>query len=166
MNPILKKDYRASERRRNRKGSLMTEAIVSAVILLVGIAIVGKSSYNFRRLWSDTRYYQLATDELCNQMQLLTVLPKEQLVNSIGSLTVSSEISDVLPDAKIVGQLVEDAQGVRIRLAMDWKRVGTGEPLVLIGWHRSTSKSSSSDANSGPAVKQEETPVATAEVQP
>lgn len=147
MNPILRKNCRASERRSSRKGSLMTEAIVSAVILLVGIAIVGKSSYNFRRLWSDTRYYQLATDELCNQMQTLTALPKEQLANSLNSLSVSNEISQVLPDAKIVGQLIDDAQGIRVRLSMDWKRVGTGEPLVLTGWHRSSSKASSSNAD-------------------
>lgn len=161
MNPLLRKNYRAAERRCNRKGSLMTEAIVSAVILLVGIAIVGKSSYNFRRLWSDTRYYQLATDELCNQMQSLTVLPKEQLANSLSSLSVSNEISAVLPDAKIAGQLIEDAHGVRVRLSMDWKRVGTGEPLVLIGWHRSSSKSSSLNADPTPSIA----PGKTAEVQ-
>ncbi len=126
----------------------MTEAIVSAVILLVGIAIVGKSSYNFRRLWSDTRYYQLATDELCNQMQSLTTMPKEQLANSVSSLSVSQEISQVLPDAKLEGQIMEDSLGVRIRLSMDWKRVGSGEPLVLIGWHRGSVKPSNSNSDS------------------
>lgn len=161
MNLILRKNYRAAERRSNRKGSLMTEAIVSAVILLVGIAIVGKSSYNFRRLWSDTRHYQLATDELGNQMQSLTALPKEQLANSLGLLKVSSEVSDILPEAKIVGQLIEDAQGIRVRLSIDWKRVGTGEPLVLIGWHRSSSKSFNANADTTPSIA----PGETAEVQ-
>lgn len=120
-----------------RCGAILSEALVSAAILLAGIGIVAKSQYNLRRLWSDTRHFQLATDELCNQLDRLTRLPKDQLPKSLSELQISQEIAAVLPECRIEGKLIEDPLGARVQLNIDWKRVGSGKPLELTGWLRS-----------------------------
>jgi hypothetical protein len=121
-----------------RRGAVLSEALVSAAILLAGIGIVARSQSNLTRLWGDTRHFQLATDELCNQLDRLTRLPKEKLSESLRELQVSSQIAAVLPECRIEGRLIEDPMGSRVQLSIDWKRVGTGKPLELTGWLRGT----------------------------
>lgn len=117
-----------------RRGSILSEAIVSAAILMAGIGIVARAQYNLRRLWGDTRHFQLATDELSNQLERLSNQNKTQVIESLQNLQVSQPIANVLPEAKIVGELVEDSHGTRIQLSLDWKRIGQGKPLELTGW--------------------------------
>jgi hypothetical protein len=136
---------------RARRGAILSEALVSAAILLAGIGIVARSHSNLRRLWGDTRHFQLATDELCNQLDRLTLMPKDQLEDSLRQLQVSPEIAAVLPECRIAGTLIEDPLGSRLQLKIDWKRVGTGKPLELTGWLQSTDQptvdQSASDAS-------------------
>jgi hypothetical protein len=121
-------------RSQTRRAAILSEAIMAATILLAGIGIVARSHHNLRRLWMDTRQFQLATDELCNQMDRLTKIPKAQLSEELAKLQMSREIAELLPKPKIEGQFIEDTLGSRLVLKVDWKRVGSSTPLQLTGW--------------------------------
>ena len=144
-----------------RAGVLLLEVLVAAAILIVGIGIVSKASYSLRRLWSDTRDYQLASDELANQMLAVKQVPLEQINAHLSALKVSSDIDGILQQAKLTGRVLEDSSswsgstsateqatsktnsptGFWIELTMDWKRVGSGNPIRLVGWIDQNAKS-------------------------
>jgi hypothetical protein len=113
---------------------MVTELIVAAAVLMLGIGVVAKSNSSLLRLWEDTRHHQLAMDELSNRLDLLTRLSGEDLQQAIQQLQVSSDIAAVLPDADLKAILIQDQFGDRIELSLQWKRVGTGKPIRLVGW--------------------------------
>lgn len=123
-----------ARQRAKRTAAILTEALVAAAILMIGVVVVAKSSVSLQRLWSDTRQFQLATDELANQLQRLTRLPARDAAEQINNLRVSEPISAVLPEAKIQAELLQDANGDRVSLSIQWKRFGTSNPLTLVGW--------------------------------
>lgn len=119
---------------RIRRGSLLSEVIVAATILAVAVGVVGKASFKFRKLWNDTRHFQLASDELGNQMRRLRLLDRESAQSQIQSLEIDETVAAILPEAQLQGRVVDDELGVRIVLTINWQRIGEPKPVELIGW--------------------------------
>ncbi|MBX3422068.1 MAG: hypothetical protein KF752_10995 [Pirellulaceae bacterium] len=129
-----------------RHGSLLVEALVAATILAVIISVITQAHGRLMRLWGDTRNCQLATDELCNQMDRLLDLDPTQRAVEIGSIAVSGEIAEVLPAATMTAELIGDELGQRLRLTINWQRMGSSKPLEMIGWITSTAIPPGGDA--------------------
>jgi hypothetical protein len=123
-----------TDRQHRRRGSITSEAVTSAAILIVGVVVVARTQISLQRLWNDNRSYQLANDELSNQLQRLTRLPIEQLPGQLASLSVHEQLQLELPDSHLTGQLVQDQLGPRIQLELAWKRAGSAAPLRMVGW--------------------------------
>lgn len=113
---------------------MITECLVAASVLMLGIGIVAKSNSSLMRLWEDTRYQQLAMDELANQLSYLTRLADEDLQQALGQLAVSPDIAATLIDARLEGNRIQDEFGDRIELSIQWQQLAPNLPLKLTGW--------------------------------
>jgi hypothetical protein len=121
-----------------RKAAILVEALVAATILMVGVLVVAKSSASLRSMWKETRHYQLACDELANQLQHLKTLSVVEVEQQLKTLSVSKQIVQALPEATLQGELLQDKLGNRVRLSITWKRLGQAVPLSLVGWLHAT----------------------------
>jgi hypothetical protein len=117
-----------------RRASAMTELIVAATLLIAGLSLLGSVAVRTGKLWQDTRRYQLAIDELTNQLERLTSIDDSEIDEQLAKLTVSPAVEDVLPSARLSGRKLSDDNGTRVMLEIEWDRLGTVEPLKLVGW--------------------------------
>jgi hypothetical protein len=76
----------------------------------------------------------LALDELSNQLDRLSVLDADQRQAALAELAPSQEVRDALHDAKLSGRIVQDEDGTRLILKLDWERPGAPAPLELVHW--------------------------------
>jgi hypothetical protein len=120
--------------RNHRRGSMITECLVAASVLVLGIGIVAKSNSSLMRLWEDTRCQQLALDELTNQLSYLTRLDDEDLQQALDQLAVSPEIAATLIEARLEGIRIQDEFGDRIELSIHWQQLVPMLPMKLTGW--------------------------------
>ena len=81
--------------RSNRRGLLMTELIVAAVLLITSLSLLTTLSIRTGKLWQDSRHYALAVDELTNQLERLTSLDVAGLDEQLLKLTPSPAIQNV-----------------------------------------------------------------------
>jgi hypothetical protein len=124
-------------RKRNCKtcrGSAVIELIVAATLLITGLSLLGTVAFRTGKLWQDTRHYQLAINELTNQLERLTSLDESEIDEQLGELTVSTAVENVLPFAKLSGRKLIDDNGTRVVLEIEWDRLSKAEPLTLVGW--------------------------------
>lgn len=112
----------------------MTELIVAATLLITGLSLLGTVAFRTGKLWQDTRHYQLAMNELTNQLERLTSFDESEIDEQLGELTVSTAVEKVLSSAKLSGRKLSDDNGTRVVLEIEWDRLGTAEPLTLVGW--------------------------------
>ena len=117
-----------------RRGSAITELIVAATLLITGLSLLGTVAFRTGKLWQDTRHYQLAMDELTNQLEWLTSLDVSEIDEQLAELTVSTAVEDDLPFAKLSGRKLSDDNGTRVLLEIEWDRLCSSEPLTLVGW--------------------------------
>ena len=101
---------------------------------MVGVGLIAKSSSSISRIWHDTRRYQLAIDELDNQMDRLLVLAPVQRQDALANLKPSTTAQSVLPMVTLAGKQISDDLGSRIHLELNWQRMGIAQPLELISW--------------------------------
>lgn len=113
---------------------------MAATILIVAVSLLSRAHNGLSQLWTETRRYQLATDELCNQMERLLVDAESQQIGSLKPLQVTPEIAEVLPGAVLEGTWVSDSLGRRLVLTINWQSRGAADPLQLVGWLSSSSE--------------------------
>ena len=140
---------------RQRTGSTATEVLVSATLLLSLIAVVVPTTVRTAKIWRDTRHYQVATNELSNQLELLSSMSDEQQTEAIKQLTVSEPTSRILSGATLAAELANDSNGNRVTLSINWERTTDAPPLKITGWLKAAPLSPS-DRNepSQPALKE------------
>jgi hypothetical protein len=118
----------------SRRGSMMTELLVAATLLITGISLVVSVSFRTGKLWQDSRHYQLALDELTNQLERLTTLDEAELAAELADVEPSDAIKTALPNPQLTSELLADELGARVKLEIDWDRPGNPKPLALVGW--------------------------------
>ena len=121
-------------RRRQRPGFTIMELIVSASLLITLISIVIPLAMRATRIRQEGRAYQLAVDELNNQLEIMTVGTDEQRQAALTNWKPSEALLQVLPDAQLTGEVLEDTDGKRLRLSLNWKKDVNGPPLIMVGW--------------------------------
>ncbi len=117
-----------------RRGTTATEVLVSATLLLGMIGAVVPTTVRTGKIWRDTRQYQLATNELSNQFELLSNLPVDQRTEAIEQLQVAEHVAGSLPGVELSAELISDADGNRLLLTLSWDRGQSSQPLKLVGW--------------------------------
>lgn len=125
---------RASASRSTRRGFSMIELLVAATLLISALSVVAPLAVRSARLQQDSLHYQLALDELSNQLEQLTSLDSAALETALAELTPSQTVRDVFPNPVLSAETVSDDDGRRIVLQLQWDHVGPALPLTLIAW--------------------------------
>ena len=120
---------------RNRiRGFTNIEVLVSSALVLAAIGTLTSLVPRLGNVWRVSRNDQLATHELANQLEVLTAIPEPQLRQALESLQVSSELMNSLPNALLRHKLLDDENGRRIVLSIEWDRVADAKPISMVAW--------------------------------
>lgn len=122
------------QRLRPRRGSMLTELIVAAGLLVTSISLLATGVVAGWKLQRLERQQNVATDELSNQLEQLLVLSPAAAATAIAQLEPSSWALQTLPNAKLSAKLIDDHFGSRVVLEIQWQRIGDSTPLVAVGW--------------------------------
>lgn len=133
--PIATGPRRRNLRRRaRRRGLTIAELLISATLLIALVSVIVPLSVRVGRLWQESRTYRLALNELTNQLEDLTLLGDQERQLALANWKPDEQLSHALPDARLTGEVLDDEDGKRLRLSLDWRRQVESQPLSLIGW--------------------------------
>lgn len=116
------------------RGFTKLEMLVSATLLTTMIAIASPLFARLNQIWHSTRWYQLASQELMNQMEVISQLSREECNIAVNKLKISSDILDVIPKAVLTGKVESSTDGDRVVLYFQLPASVRSEPIVLVGW--------------------------------
>ncbi len=128
-------------KRKRALGSANIEVLVAASLVLAVIGVLSSMVPRLGNVWKASRNNQLATHELANQLELLTAIPESQLNQALENLHVSSDLKDALQGVVLSHQLLDDSNGRRIVLAIDWERIVDAKPITMVAWLPAQKKS-------------------------
>ncbi len=117
-----------------RRGLCMTELLVAATLLIGAMSFLGPLSVRSGRLRQDARHYQSALEEASNQIEQLTALPDDERSAALTELAPSKEAQAALPNPQLSAETIDDADGLRLVIRIQWDRLGQAEPLSLMAW--------------------------------
>lgn len=117
-----------------RRGSMLTELMVAAGLLVTSISLLATGTVAGWKLQRLERQQNVATDELSNQLEQLLALSPATVADAIAQLEPSSWALQTLPNAKLSAELIDDQFGNRIVLEIQWQRIGDSTPLIAVGW--------------------------------
>jgi hypothetical protein len=117
-----------------RRGLTVTEVVVAATLVVSMIGLFAPMSVRIGRVWQSTRQYRLAFNELANQMERLTSLSPAECKEALSSLALPTRVSDALPGSQLLGEVIRDQDGTRLKLSLNWERGAASEPVSLTGW--------------------------------
>lgn len=118
----------------SRCGVSVIELIVTATLMVTLLGVVAPLGVKSQRLWRDSRHYQLALDELANQIERLTTLDAAALETALAELTPSEPLRNALASPVLTGETIVDSDGRRLVLHLQWDRIGQPRPLTLVAW--------------------------------
>lgn len=120
---------------RNRiRGFTNIEVLISSALVLAAIGTLSSLVPRLGNVWRVSRNDQLATHELANQLEVLTAIPEPQLRHALESLQVSAELTNSLPNAVLRHKLLDDENGRRVVLSIEWDRVADANPISMVAW--------------------------------
>lgn len=125
-----------------RQGFGQLEIIVAAIIVGVLTGCLSTLSYHIKRVYEDSRNYQIALYELSSQIRKVSALPLEEIPVALQNLQVSPPTLERLENARLQGRMIDGESGQRLELEMTWARIGPNTPLRLTIWISSQAKSS------------------------
>jgi hypothetical protein len=118
-----------------RRGASVLEVLVSCTLLGTVFSVATPLVIQHNRLLITHRDYQLALDELSNQLERLTALPAAELPAALGKLSPSDRATAHLHDAKLTGELAAADQGQRLTLHLVWgDPQRRAPPVSLAAW--------------------------------
>lgn len=117
-----------------RTGAMMPDLIVAAILTMALIGTLTTCTIRSGRLMTQTRHQQLALDELSNQLERLLSLNENDRRKAMSDLMPSDEIASALPEASLAAETMDDQQGTRIVLSLDWNHGVPSTPMRLVGW--------------------------------
>ena len=130
------------------------------------MSIVGTGAVGLRKLSQSGTHYRLASEAMVNELERLTALPQDQVVEAVTRVQLPESVESRLTNAQIEAVFADDSHGERIVLSLNWSRPGAPKPLTMVGWlkHRKPSPASemqaeqTSPSDDESAVDQLETP--------
>ncbi|QEG34667.1 type IV pilus modification PilV family protein [Bythopirellula goksoeyrii] len=120
--------------RPTRHGITMTELLVAATLLIGAMSFAGPLAVRSGRLQQDARHYQSALEEVSNQLERLTALEDEERERALADLTPSPIAQASLPNPQLSAETIDDFDGLRLVIRIQWDRLGQPKPLELVGW--------------------------------
>lgn len=119
----------------NRRGASILEVLVACTLLGAVLSVATPLVIRHNRLLTEHREYQMALDELSNQLERLTALPREELPATLEKLAPSELAAAHLHGAKLSGELAEADPGQRLTLHLVWDDPQRkSAPVSLAAW--------------------------------
>lgn len=115
-------------------GVSMIELVVAAVVMAVVMSLVTTISYRISCSWQDTGHRRVAVAELSNQLDRLTRMSPELVLDALETLQPSELCKRTLRDPQLEGEMVPSEIGHRLHLQLNWARRHPGRPVELVGW--------------------------------
>jgi len=112
----------------------MPDLIVAAILTMALIGTLTTCTIRSSRLMMETRHQQLALDELSNQLERLLSLNEKERRKALSELVPSDDVASALPEASLVAETIDDQQGTRILLSLNWNHGVPSTPVRLVGW--------------------------------
>ena len=116
------------------RGFTLLETLVAASLTITLLAVSAPMIVRSARTWQETRHHQFAADELSAHMDRLLSLSRSERTNALENILLDDEVKDVLVDAVMTSQWIDDPDGQRIVLSINWRRVGDPPPITLTAW--------------------------------
>ena len=111
------------------------ELLVAFTLLSTALSLAVPLVVHHGRLLASARHYRLAVDELTNQIERLTALPRDDVQRAIEELQSSSFTAERLPGAALSAQLEPDDLGERLTLSIVWNEPQrAAAPVRLVAW--------------------------------
>ena len=126
-----------------RRGLSATEVLVSATLLVAMIGLISPLTARVSGIWTNTRQYRLAFNELANKMETLSLLDESSCSDAIKELHPSESVLNSLPEVQLRGEIFEDSDGPCLLLSIDWNRGVKSTPITLVGWLNFDSRNTS-----------------------
>ena len=121
--------------RRRNAGASSLEALVAFTLLTTTLSVFVPMVVRHGRLLTSQREYRLALDELSNQLERLTALPRQELAAQLDQLELSEYAAARLHGAALRGELQPADRGERLTLRIVWdESQRTAPPVALAGW--------------------------------
>lgn len=117
-----------------RRAISLFELIVACGVLFTGISLVSTGAFQVARMTQACRRYQLAQDEVANQIEMLVHLKADELVDVIGRLEVSEQVQATLDKPVMSAALIDDEDGKRVFAKLFWKEGESTITVSLMGW--------------------------------
>ena len=117
-----------------RHGTMATEVIVAATLLLSMIGLIVPTTIRAGRIWRDSRHYQIAMNELSNQFEYLSSLSTAERTTALAQLRLSEQTQRSLLDASLEASLATKEDGERLTLSLNWDRGVEAKPVKIVGW--------------------------------
>ena len=123
-----------SRRARQVRGIIATEILVAAGLLISLIGLIGAFAYRIARIEKGTQQVQAAVSEMANQLDRLVSMEPATRSSAIFKLTVAPELDAILPNATLKAKEIQDQNGARVVLSIDWDRGIPSKPLTMTAW--------------------------------
>lgn len=117
-----------------RRGVTMIELVVAAVVMTMVMSLITSLCFRISCIWQDTGHYRVAVAELSNQLDQLTQMSPELVLEELETLQPSEHCKRTLHDPQLDGELSQSEIGTQIRLQLNWSRRHPGQPVELVGW--------------------------------
>ena len=127
---------------KNRNGISSFEFLVAFSVMATVMTFATSLTVHVSRVWRDIELERLAVCELSNQLEVLTQLSGDALVESVKQITPSDFCRRGLDDPRISADLEMDKLGQRIDLELVFNRVPSEKSVRLSGWAIETNLSS------------------------
>lgn len=115
-------------------GFTKLEMLVAATLLSTMFAVASPLFARLNQVWSSTRWYQLASQELMNQMETMTQLSPQECTAAIANIEIAPEVLAAIPGARLTGKMEPSSDGDRLVLSIQLPGSTRSEPIVLVGW--------------------------------
>jgi hypothetical protein len=123
-----------SRRAKQVRGMIATETLVAAGLLISLIGLIGTFAYRIARIEKGTQQVQAAVSEMANQLDRLVSTEPAARSSAISTLAVAPELDSILPNATLNAKEIQDQDGARIVLSLDWDRGSPSKPLTMTAW--------------------------------
>jgi hypothetical protein len=134
LSQASKRNLQRRRRMSRRIAAAMFDLVVAAVLTTTLVGTLTTSAIRSIRLMKDTRDQHLALEELSNQLERLTALEDDDRSVALETLVPSDEVKHSLINAKLEAEVIEDKQGKRLLVTLNWDRDADATPKQLVGW--------------------------------
>jgi hypothetical protein len=118
-----------------RRGASILEVLVACTLLSAVLSVATPLVIRHNRLLTAHHEYQMALDEVSNQLERLTALPAAELPPALEQLAPSELAAAHLNGAKLTGELEAAGQGQRLTLHLIWDEPQRkSAPVSLAAW--------------------------------